>query len=170
MSYGPGSGDFPRIYQLAEVNVSILKPDADPAEYARFELEIDPVLAVARVADGFRWALPPEQAATTMPTIYGDRPVLANMSTWDSEADLMRFARGPEHVAIMQQYGYLFERIVERHVAVWWMRGARIPTLGEGALRLEYLRDHGPTPVAFGLRDLNRFGMPSHASELLPTA
>jgi hypothetical protein len=36
--------------------------------------------------------------------------------------------------------------------AVWWVDDATIPTWSDACYRLEYLHDHGPSPVAFTLR------------------
>ena len=46
-----------------------------------------------------------------------------------------------------------FERPVEAMTALWWVPAGHRPTVAQAQERLVSLREHGPTPFAFTLRE-----------------
>ena len=38
-------------------------------------------------------------------------------------------------------------------MVLWWIPAGTIPTIEEAKERLEHLRDHGPTPLAFTFKE-----------------
>jgi hypothetical protein len=47
-------------------------------------------------------------------------------------------------------------------MALWWLPAGEIPGIAEGKARLEHLRQHGPGPHAFTLKQ--RFPPPAAAA------
>ena len=41
----------------------------------------------------------------------------------------------------------------ESHLALWWVPAGRRPTTAEAEARVQHVREHGPTPWAFTLRE-----------------
>ena len=46
-----------------------------------------------------------------------------------------------------------FERLTDTYLALWWVPASHRPTIAEAVERLEHLKQHGPSPHAFTLRD-----------------
>jgi hypothetical protein len=42
-----------------------------------------------------------------------------------------------------------FERMTEAYVALWWVPLDHRPTIAEAVERIEHLKRHGPSPIAF---------------------
>jgi hypothetical protein len=55
-----------------------------------------------------------------------------------------------------------FERMEEAYTALWWIPRGLVPTTREAEERVLYLRDFGPTPYSFTLRE--HFPPPDAAS------
>ncbi|HUB93370.1 MAG TPA: DUF3291 domain-containing protein [Verrucomicrobiae bacterium] len=73
------------------------------------------------------------------------------LTVWDSPASLLRFLQHAHHRAVSKRYGSLFEESKEATVALWWIPEEATPDLIAAEERLLYLRDYGPTPLAFDL-------------------
>lgn len=140
-------------FELAQVNISRLLAPLDSPQLADFVAALDPVNAVADRAPGFRWRLQTEEGNATAFRIFDDEWLVVNMSTWASHQALVDYVYGPEHVAVLRERRRYFERPTEAMVVLWWVPVGHRPTVAEAQERLVSLREHGPTPFAFTLRE-----------------
>jgi hypothetical protein len=57
------------------------------------------------------------------------------------------------HRQVLRRRRAWFERMAEAHLALWWIPRGHIPTTREAEDRVLHLREFGPTPHAFTLRE-----------------
>ena len=81
-----------------------------------------------------------------------DGALMVNLSVWESLEDLRAFVyRDPAHLTIMRRRREFFDKI-DLVNALWWVPAGHLPSLAETEERYAHLRDHGPTPYAFGFQ------------------
>lgn len=139
-------------HDLAQVNIMRLRAALDSPELAAFVAGLDPINALADRAPGFVWRLQTASGNSTALRIFEDDALLVNMSTWRSLESLTDYVYRSAHTAIMRRRREFAIPIVEAYVALWWVPRGRQPTVAEAEGRLRHLRQHGPTPFAFGVR------------------
>ena len=140
-------------FDLAQVNIGRMRASLDSPVMAGFVAALEPVNAVADRAPGFRWRLQTEDGDATALRVFDDEWLLVNMSTWASHQALVDYVYGSEHVAVLRERRQYFERPVEAMTALWWVPAGHRPTVAQAQERLVSLREHGPTPFAFTLRE-----------------
>jgi hypothetical protein len=134
---------------LAQVNIAVpLEPIESPL-LADFMAALDPINGIADRSPGFVWRLQTEEGNATSIHAFDDDLLLINMSVWESVDALAAYVYGPDHVAVMRRRREWAERMEEAYLVLWWIPAGAIPTIDEAKERLEHLRDHGPTPLAF---------------------
>jgi hypothetical protein len=143
-------------YVLAQVNIARLLAPIDSPQLAEFVAALDPVNAVADTAAGFIWRLQTTDGNATAVHAFeweaGD--VIVNMSVWESVESLAGFVYGAsQHREVLRRRREWFDRMAESHLALWWIPRDHIPTSGEAEERVLHLRENGPTPYAFSLRE-----------------
>ncbi|THV41766.1 DUF3291 domain-containing protein [Glycomyces buryatensis] len=142
-------------YQLAQVNIGRMLAPLDTPQMHGFVSNLDAVNAVADAAEGFVWRLVDEGGASATDfRVFGDEWLILNMSVWTSPETLNAYVYGPDHRAILQRRREFFERLTEPYAAMWWVPAGHRPTPEEAEKRLTILREKGPTPEAFTMRDL----------------
>jgi hypothetical protein len=147
------------LYHLAQVNVALLREPIDSALLEDFVAELEPVNARADAAPGFLWRLQTEDGDATSIRVFDDERFIVNMSVWESVEALAEFVyRDPDHRAVLRQRMKWFHQIAEAHTVLWWVPRGHVPTVKEAEERLEFLRAHGATPVAFTFKE--RFSPP----------
>jgi hypothetical protein len=62
------------------------------------------------------------------------------------------------HAEVLRRRREWFEKIAESHLALWWVPAGTIPTIDKAERRLGLLRERGPSPETFTLRE--RFPAP----------
>jgi hypothetical protein len=134
---------------LAQINVGRLLAPIDAPETAAFAEALDPVNALADASPGFVWRLQTDAGNATAVRAFEDDTILVNMSVWESPDALNDFVYRSQHTPFLQRRREWFEKPAEAIAALWWVRAGEIPTVAEGVARLEHLRAHGPTAVAF---------------------
>ncbi|WP_326785533.1 DUF3291 domain-containing protein [Streptomyces sp. NBC_00151] len=139
-------------FELAQVNVARLKAPLDSTQLKGFVEALEPVNAVADAADGFVWRLQDDSGDATDFRVLGDAWTIINMSTWRDMNALTAFMYQGRHRELMARRREWFERLEEAVTALWWVPAGHRPTVTEAESRLLHLREHGPTPHAFGLR------------------
>jgi hypothetical protein len=92
--------------------------------------------------------------------------MIINMSVWTDVEHLTAFVIGDLHRAILRQRREFFQRMTEAYLACWWVPEGHRPSTDEAEERVRYLRDHGPTPFAFTLR--NHFPPPDAGAPEVP--
>ena len=135
-------------FQIAELNIALAKAPVDSPLLAEFAAALEPVNALADAAPGFVWRLQSEEGDATSIRAYEDDLIIVNMSVWESVEDLVQFVYRSPHVSVMRRRREWFDR-VEVHMVLWWVPVGHLPEVSEAVERLDYLREHGPTPYAF---------------------
>lgn len=149
-------------YQLAQVNIAEFKlPKDDPAN-ADFINSLDEVNAIAEQQPGFIWRLVGEGNDALDLDPFGNPNIALNMSVWADIQSLVKFVyRNDAHKAIMRRRKEWFHKM-EVYMVLWWVEAGRLPTADEAKLRLELLRQNGPTYSAFTFKQ--PFAAPSTES------
>jgi hypothetical protein len=140
------------MYHLAQVNIArTLAPLGDPL-MAGFVAQLDSINAIADASPGFIWRLQTAEGNATAVRAYEDEDIIFNMSVWESLEALTAYVYASQHRPVMQQRRRWFARFDGPYMALWWVPQGHIPSVEEGRERLEHVRAHGPTPVAFTFR------------------
>jgi heme-degrading monooxygenase HmoA len=145
-------------YLLAQVNIGRMREPLDSPLLADFVAALDPVNAAADTAPGFVWRLQTEDGnATAVHAFEWDRAgsagVLVNMSVWESVEALAAYVYSDTHREVLRRRRQWFERMAEAQTALWWIPRGHTPTTDEAEQRVIHLREFGPTPYAFTLKE-----------------
>lgn len=136
-------------HHLAQINIARFTAHPDDPANADFMAALDKVNAEAEAADGFVWRLVGKGNNATDIRLFADPHILLNMSVWRDLDALHAFTyRNTHHTAVMTRRKDWFDEM-DVHMALWWIKAGHTPTPQEGADRLNALREHGPTDVAF---------------------
>jgi hypothetical protein len=138
-------------YELAQLNIAMMKEPLDSPRMADFVANLDRINALAEKSPGFVWRLQTEEGDATAMRPMGDT-TLVNMSIWRDAESLNRYVYQSAHVEIMRRRKEWFERMREAYVVLWWVRKGLRPSISEAIAKLEFLRAHGPTAEAFTFR------------------
>ena len=145
-------------YLLAQVNIGRMREPLDSPLLADFVAALEPVNAAAEAAPGFVWRLQTEDGNATAVHAFewdqaGSAGVLVNMSVWESVEALAAYVYSDTHRQVLRRRRQWFERMAEPYAALWWIPRSHIPTTDEAEERVLQLREFGPTPYAFTLRE-----------------
>jgi len=66
---------------------------------------------------------------------------------------LATFVYGELHRQVLKRRREWFELMHEAYTACWWVPVGQRPTTADAEERILHLREHGPTPYAFTLRE-----------------
>jgi hypothetical protein len=138
-------------FELAQLNIAIMKEPLESPSMADFVASLDRINALAEAAPGFVWRLQTEEGDATAMRPMGE-DTLVNMSVWRDIESLNRYVYGTAHVDIMRRRKEWFERMRDASVVLWWVRQGHRPTVPEAIAKLELLRTRGPTTEAFTFR------------------
>ncbi|MCY0927553.1 DUF3291 domain-containing protein [Streptomyces sp. H27-H1] len=140
-------------HELAQVNISRLKYPLDSPELKDFVDGLDHVNAVADAAEGFVWRLEGEGGDATGVRVFDDEWIIINMSVWRDADSLNSFMYAGRHRELMARRREWFEHVKEAMTALWWVPSGKRPTVADAEERLVHLREHGPSPHVFTLRE-----------------
>ena len=135
-------------YELAQLNIAVMKEPLDSPVMADFVDNLDRINAVAEGSPGFVWRLQSDEGDATAFRPLGDE-TLVNMSTWRDVESLRDYVYRSDHVEFMRRRREWFEKMREMHQVLWWVPRGHRPTVEEGIARLETLRANGPSAEAF---------------------
>lgn len=135
-------------YHLAQLNVGKILYPQDSEEMAGFIGALDEINALAEASPGFIWRHQDETGSAMSYTMFDDG-TLTNLSLWQDRESLFDYVYKSAHTHYLARRKEWFEMPAEMHMALWWVPKEHIPTLEEAEERLLYLREHGPTPMAF---------------------
>ena len=138
-------------FELAQLNVALMKTPLDSPEMADFVANLDRINALAEDAPGFIWRLQTEEGNASELRPMGDE-ILINMSVWSDVSTLQHYVYRSGHVEIMRRRKEWFSRMAEAYSVLWWVPAGKRPTVEEAVQRLNHLRENGPTPYAFNFR------------------
>ncbi len=137
---------------VAQVNVGRLRAPLDDPLIDDFRNNLDRINALAEVTPGFVWRLQDESGNGTGIKAFDDKLEIVNLTVWESVDALADFAYRSEHVELLRRRRDFFEAPTQPILCLWWIPEGTIPTVEEAVARLEHLRAHGPTPLAFTFR------------------
>jgi hypothetical protein len=139
-------------YELAQLNVGIIKGPMDSSVMAEFAANLERINALAEQASGFIWRLQTDDGDATAIRPFDDANMLVNMSVWRDVESLRRFVYRSDHVEVMRRRGQWFERMSEVFLVLWWVPEGHRPRVVDAIAKLDVLRRNGPTPEAFTFR------------------
>jgi hypothetical protein len=139
-------------FELAQLNIGIIKGPIGSAVMAEFVANLDRINALAERSPGFVWRLQTDEGNATAIRPYPDESIAVNMSVWRDIESLNAFVYRSAHVEIMRRRKEWFERMTEAFLVLWWVRKGHRPMVDEAIARLEMLRANGPTAEAFTFR------------------
>jgi hypothetical protein len=144
-------------FELAQLNIAYLKAPLDSPLLADFVANLDRINRLADAAEGFRWRLQSDAGDATSLRPFGE-DVIVNMSVWRDLDALRRFVYDSDHIEILKRRRDWFTHAPSAYAVLWWVAAGHRPSVAEAAERLERLRQHGPSPMAFTFGKL--FGAP----------
>ena len=139
-------------YQLAQLNIGIIKGAMDSPVMAEFAANLDRINALAEQSPGFVWRLKTEDGDATAIRPFDNENMLVNMSVWQDVESLNRYVYSSDHVNIMRKRKQWFERMDEAFLVLWWVPQGHRPSVDEAIARLRLLQSDGPGPQAFSFR------------------
>jgi hypothetical protein len=154
-------------FELAQLNVAIMKEPLESPSMADFVANLDRVNALAEASPGFVWRLQSDDGNATVFRPLGDA-TLVNMSVWKDVEALNWYVYKSAHAEIMRRRNEWFEKMKEAFVVLWWVPAGHRPGIEEAIAKLDHLRAHGPTVEAFTFR--KAFPPPDASEERTPFA
>lgn len=139
-------------FELAQLNIAVMKEPLESPAMADFVANLDRINALAENSPGFVWRLQTEEGDATAMRPMGDN-VLVNMSVWRDVESLNDYVYKSAHVEIMRRRKEWFERMSQAYTVLWWVKSGHRPTIAEAALKLDILRQQGPSQAAFTFRN-----------------
>ena len=137
-------------YELAQLNIALMKEPLESPRMADFVANLDRVNALAESSPGFVWRLQTEEGDATALRPLGE-DTLVNVSVWRDVASLNKYVYGSAHVEVMRRRKEWFERMREAWVVLWWIPKGHRPTVSEAIAKLSSSR-HGPSKDASTFR------------------
>jgi hypothetical protein len=139
-------------YELAQLNIGIIRGAMDSPVMAEFAANLDRINALADASPGFVWRLQTESGDATAIRPFENENMLVNMSVWRDVESLLEFVYHTAHLEILRRRREWFERMSEAYMVLWWVPRGHRPDVTEATGRLEALRRHGPHAEAFTFR------------------
>jgi hypothetical protein len=139
-------------YELAQLNIGIIKGPMDSPVMADFSANLDRINALAERTPGFVWRLQTEDGNATAIRPFDNENLLVNMSVWRDVESLNEYVYSSAHVEIMRRRREWFERMDQAFLVLWWVPKGHRPSVAEAIAKLEVLRTKGPTAEAFTFR------------------
>jgi hypothetical protein len=154
-------------YELAQLNIGVIRGPIDSPVMAEFVANLDRINALAEHTPGFVWRLQTEEGnATAIRPFPEDENIAVNLSVWKDLDSLRRFVFQSEHVEIMRRRSEWFVKMDRAYLVLWWVPLGHRPSIEEAKARLELLRRGGPSAQAFTFRQAYP---PPDATQLAPS-
>lgn len=139
-------------YQLAQLNVGIIKGPMDSPLMADFAASLARINAVADRSPGFIWRLQTDDGDATAIRPFEDEKLLVNMSVWRDVESLQQYVYSTAHVELLRRRREWFESMNTAFLVLWCVPAGHRPSIAEAIEKLEVLRANGPTAAAFTFR------------------
>lgn len=132
------------IYHLIHANVSQGRASLDDPLMNDFADQMDEIDELAQGWPGFvAQPIPPDEG-----TVYTELAFL-NVSIWESIEQLREFTYSGRHSELLDRRAEWFVQSNRPIYVLYWSPAGESPTEKEISQRFAYLREHGPTPLAF---------------------
>ena len=138
---------------LAQLNVARLRAPVDDPMIDDFRNNLLRINAIGDASPGFVWRMQTEDGDNTAVKLFDDPLVIVNLTVWESVEALKDYVYKTEHVEFLRRRREWFEPYGPA-IAMWWIPEGHIPTSDEAVERWANLRDHGPSALAFGWRNV----------------
>lgn len=136
-------------YQLAQVNVAKFRLPQNHPVNEGFVSNLDRINQIAEAQPGFIWRFVGQGNDALDIQAFDDPQIAINMSVWSDLCFLEKFVyHNNAHKELMRRRKEWFERI-EFYMVLWWVEKGHRPTIEEAKMRLDLLRNEGPTDSAF---------------------
>ncbi|MEL6685539.1 MAG: DUF3291 domain-containing protein [Pseudomonadota bacterium] len=138
---------------LAELNIGRLLAPTDDPRVAEFMGNLDRINGMGKRMPGFVWMMEGSGEPGTGNTetcLDGDPQFVANLSVWETPAQLQTFVFDTLHAKFMARGKEWFEDLVQMHFVMWWVPEGTQPTLDDAMAKLRYRETHGDSEDAFG--------------------
>ena len=138
---------------LAELNVGRLLAPTDDPRVAEFMAALDRINGLGKRMPGFVWMMEGSGepgTGNTATAIAGDPQYVSNLTVWESVATLENFVWNTVHRSFYERRHDWFEVLGKMRFVMWWVPVGHRPTLAEALAKLDHLRVHGDSEVAFG--------------------
>lgn len=99
------------------------------------------------------WRLQTEESDATAVRPYQDDRIIINLSVWEDLTSLRDFVYQSAHNSAMKRRREWFDRMTDAYVVLRWVPLDHRPRIAEAVERMEQLKRHGPSPVAFTFRE-----------------
>jgi len=141
-------------YHIAQINIARMLVPIDHPTMADFVAQLPPINALADGSPGFVWRLQTENGDATSIKVYDDDMIIVNLTVWESVDALREFVYKSAHSGVLRDRKRWFEKFDGPYYALWWVHAAHLPTPEEGREKLEHLRTHGDTSLAFSFKNI----------------
>ena len=141
-------------YELAQLNIGIIRGPMDSSIMAEFLANLDRINALAEGSPGFVWRLQTPEGNATAMRPFENENMLINMSVWQDPDSLRKFVYRSAHADILRRRREWFEKISEAILVLWWVPCGHRPSVEEAITRLQLLRGKGPHSEAFAFREI----------------
>ena len=139
-------------FHLAQINIAKVLAPLDSPVMTEFVANLDPINALAENSTGFVWRLKDDTNNATSIKIYDDDFLIVNMSVWTDREALHHYVYSTDHVEFFKRRKEWFQKMTDKHMALWYVPEGNFPTVPEAIERLDYLRANGETPFAFSFK------------------
>jgi hypothetical protein len=146
-------------FHVAHVNIAWMHDGIEESSMAGLASRIDEINRLAEESTGFVWRVPNSEASLEAFEVFRpDFPrfdparLFYNMSVWKTVEDLRAYTLYSAHAELVHARRQWLDSIAGANVALWWIPAGSRPTVAESAERLRSVRERGPTPYAFTLR------------------
>ena len=135
---------------IAQMNWGRMRfPLSDP-RMVEFADALEDVYRLAEVHHGFIWRIPDSDAEQQLSAMGHDDRTSATVSVWESVDALKDYTFQTRHGAFLKRANEWFENVCGPQLVLWNTEHADRPTFREAFERLEQLKKHGDTSVAYG--------------------
>jgi heme-degrading monooxygenase HmoA len=136
----------PPQYHLAQVNIARARYRLNDTRMEGFVSRLKEINSLAENSPGFVWRYRED--------VEAGENVVFNMSVWESVEALKEFSYSSSHKELFRNRHQWFERMETPPLAMWWIPVGILPTPDQGKAKLDHIRDHGETALAFTFRNL----------------
>ena len=140
-------------FHLAQLNIAVAKAPLTSPLMADFVNNLDRINALAERAPGFVWRLKDDAGDATAIRPF-DENTLVNMSVWRDLDALKHYVYSSAHVDFVRRRREWFQLPQAVSVVLWWVPAGHLPDVDEAVVKLQQLREHGPTVDAFTFTQL----------------
>ncbi|MBX2837390.1 MAG: DUF3291 domain-containing protein [Gammaproteobacteria bacterium] len=136
-------------WELAQLNIATLVAPIESPTLTDFVAALDRINELADNAPGFVWRYQTDDDNSAEAEQSFGSDVIVNLSVWESIEQLHDYVYRTGHAQIMSRRKEWFTKMTNAYAVLWWVPQGHQPTPHEAKLKLELLRDKGPTADAF---------------------